>query len=115
MVHGCILSMIETINLLNNKMVFKNKRVLVFLIIIVIVLLIPFIAMQFTNEVNWTLLDFMIAGVLLFSTVFFIELTLNVIKKKQKRLILLVIILLIFTLIWLELAVGIFGTPLAGS
>ncbi|MFD0991449.1 hypothetical protein ACFQ1R_15220 [Mariniflexile jejuense] len=107
--------MIEAINLLNNQMILKNKRILVFLIIAIMLLLTPFIAMQFTNEVNWTLLDFMIAGVLLFSTVFFIELTLNVIKKKQKRLILLVIILLFFKLIWLELAVGIFGTALAGS
>lgn len=112
---GCILSMIEAINLLDNKMILKNKRTLVFLIIAVMLLLTPFIAMQFTNEVDWTLSDFIIAGVLLFSTVFFIELTISMINKKQKRLILLVIILLLFILIWLELAVGIFGTPLAGS
>ena len=35
--------------------------------------------------------------------------------KKQKRLILIAIVLLLLLLTWIELAVGIFGTPFAGS
>lgn len=39
-----------------------------------ILLLIPLIAMQFIDEVKWTLSDFVIAGIFLFGTGFFISL-----------------------------------------
>jgi hypothetical protein len=44
----------------------KPKNILVFFIATVLLLLIPLIAMQFTNEVNWSLFDFVIMGTLLF-------------------------------------------------
>ena len=43
----------------------KNKRLILILITIVFLLLIPFIAMQFTNEVDWTVSDFIVIGILL--------------------------------------------------
>lgn len=39
----------------------------------------------------------------------------NKVSKKNNRLALIAIILIVFLLIWAELAVGIFGTPFAGS
>jgi len=79
------------------------------------VLLIPLIAMQFTTEVNWTTSDFLIMGVLLFSTAFAIDFVLKKVKTFKSRLILVFGILALLILIWAEMAVGIFGSPIAGS
>lgn len=93
----------------------KNKRLYLFLSIIVILLLIPLIAMQFTDDVNWTLLDFIVAGVLLLGTGLMCEIVLRKVKTIKFRIVICVILLLLFILIWVELAVGIFGTPLSGN
>ena len=79
------------------------------------ILLLPLIAMMFTSEVDWGPFDFIVMGILLFATGLFIELVLRKIKNNEKRLIFCGIVLLAFFLIWAELAVGIFGTPFAGS
>lgn len=78
-------------------------------------LLIPLIAMEFTDQVDWSVFDFLIMGALLLSLGIGIELVLRRNKNFQKRLILIVLLILIFLLIWAELAVGIFGSPLAGN
>jgi len=78
-------------------------------------LLIPLVAMQFSEEVNWTLSDFMMAGVLLLSTGFICELLLRRVKKTKHRVVACFIVFVLLFLTWAELAVGIFGTPLAGS
>ena len=80
-----------------------------------VLLAIPFIAMKFTQEVNWSGFDFLIAGILLFSTAFIMNLVLNKVKTNGKRMFLVLVILLVLFLIWAELAVGLFGTPFAGS
>ncbi|MEH3115590.1 hypothetical protein [Pedobacter terrae] len=90
-------------------------RIIIMLSVIASILVIPLVAMQFTNEVNWTLSDFIIAGALLLSTGLAIELVIRNLKTGTLRTIVLVAILLALFLIWAELAVGIFGTPFAGS
>lgn len=92
-----------------------NKRIIGIITTVAIILSIPLIAMQFTDEVNWTLSDFIIAGLLLLGTGFLLELVVRKISKKQNRIIWYSIIIAILLLIWIELAVGIFGTPFAGS
>lgn len=96
-------------------MITKNKRLLIITGIIISLLIIPIIAMQFTNEVNWTVGDFLVAGVLLFGTGLGYELVMRNVSKKNTRVFLGVGIIISLLLIWAELAVGIFGTPLAGS
>ena len=96
-------------------MITQNKRFLIIITSVAFLLLIPLIAMQFSDEVKWSVYDFVVAGVLLLSTAFSIEFVLRKINKKETRIVLLIIILLALILVWLELAVGIFGTPLAGS
>jgi hypothetical protein len=93
----------------------KDKRLIIILSAIVILLLIPFVAMQFTNEVAWDTLDFAVMGVLLFSTGLLCELVMRKVKSIKHRIIICIGILFVFFLIWAELAVGIFGTPFAGS
>jgi hypothetical protein len=86
----------------------KNKRLIIFSAFVVIPLLIPFIAMQFTTEVHWTLFDFIVAAVLLFSAAMVIDLIIRKVKEKTYRIIFSMVVLLVFLLIWAEIAVGIF-------
>ena len=92
----------------------KNRIVLIFLIVGVL-LLIPLIAMQFTNEVNWTIFDFLVAATLLLTAGFAINFVISRIKITSQKIAICAAIIAVFLLIWVELAVGIFGTPFAGS
>jgi hypothetical protein len=93
----------------------KNKRLIGILITVGMLLLIPFIAMQFTNEVAWSLFDFVVAAILLLGTGLLCEFVLRKVNKTKHRLIICAIILALLVLTWMELAVGLFGTPFAGS
>jgi hypothetical protein len=96
-------------------MITQNKRLTGILITVVLLLLIPLIAMQFTNQVQWDLPDFLIMGFLLLGTGLTCEMVLRKVKKTEYRLLLIAAALVALFLIWAELAVGIFGTPFAGS
>lgn len=93
----------------------KNKRLIGILSVIVLLLLIPFVAMQFTTEVDWDVRDFTIAAVLLLGTGLTAEAVMRSVKNKNVQYGLIALILMVLFLIWAELAVGIFGTPFAGS
>jgi hypothetical protein len=112
---GCILNMIITNKINFIQMLTENKRLAGFFLIGILVLLMPLIAMQFSTNVNWDVFDFIIAGTLLFGTSLLLELVLRKINKKHYRVILFLIIISLLILTWIELAVGIFGTPFAGS
>ena len=96
-------------------MITTNKRLLGITLAVPLLLLIPFLAMQFTDEVNWSLFDFMIMGILLLGTGLACEFAIRKAKNSTYQVILIAAILAAFFLIWAELAVGIFGTPFAGS
>jgi hypothetical protein len=96
-------------------MIIQNKRLIGIVLTVVLLLLIPLIAMQFTNEVNWELSDFVVMGVLLLGTGLLCELVLRKVKKTEHRVLICGALLIALFLIWAELAVGIFGTPFAGS
>jgi len=93
----------------------KNRRLIIILSIAGILLLIPFIAMQFTNEVDWDIFDFLIMGVLLSGTGLLCELVMRKVEGRLNRIIICGAVLFVFFLIWAELAVGLFGSPFAGS
>jgi len=94
--------------------IMKNNSLKIILAVVFIILLIPLIAMQFTDEVNWTLSDFVVAGVLLLGTGLMCELVIRKVKNISYRILICVALLLTLLLIWAELAVGIFGTPFSG-
>ncbi len=93
----------------------QDKRLLGIIIFVSLLLIVPLIAMQFTSEVSWTIFDFLIAGVLLFGTGFILEFIIRKVKTKRNRILIGTFVLILLLLVWLELAVGIFGTPIAGS
>jgi len=78
------------------------------LLITVVILFIPLIAMQFTDEITWTLIDFIIAGLLLFSAGFSYEFATKKVKKPKHKIAIGIAIALILIFIWAELSVGIF-------
>ena len=78
-------------------------------------LLIPLIGMAITDEINWSAFDFIIMGSLLIALSIGINLVSTRVKNLKNRFLYIGILVLIFMLICAELAVGVFGTPLAGS
>ena len=96
-------------------MMIHNKRLIVIILTVTFLLFILLIAMQFTTEVNWTLFDFIVAGALLFGTGLMCELIMRKVKKINHRIAICSVLLAVLLFIWLELAVGIFGTPFAGQ
>ena len=72
------------------------------------ILLVPFIGMQFSQDVNWTLSDFIIAGVVLFTTGILLDVAIKKAGKYKAAAILAIIVLFIW--LWVELAVGLFTT-----
>jgi len=82
---------------------------------VAVLLLLPLVAMLFTNEVSWTGSDFIVAAALLFGTGLLCEAALRMIRQVKYRVAVCVALLLVSALVWLELAVGIFGTGIAGS
>ncbi|NQV38251.1 MAG: hypothetical protein HQ509_09645 [Candidatus Marinimicrobia bacterium] len=95
-------------------MIMQNKRLIIIVVTSAILLLIPLIAGQFTDEVNWNLFDFVVAGALLLGTGLMCELVIRKIKNIKYQIAVCVALLVVLLLIWAELAVGIFGTPLSG-
>lgn len=79
------------------------------------ILLVPLVAMQFSDEVNWSPGDFVIAGALLVGTGLVFELVVRKITNPRRRLIFGIVLIFAFLLIWADLAVGIFGLPWSGS
>ncbi|MCK9425913.1 MAG: hypothetical protein M0Q21_07750 [Ignavibacteriaceae bacterium] len=104
----------EKMDKINAFMIKQNKRVIGIVLTVVLLLLIPLIAMQFTDEVNWTVLDFVVAAILLLGTGLMCELVIRKINNIKYRIAICVILLAALLLIWAELAVGIFGTPFSG-
>lgn len=93
----------------------KNKRLFIIIVSASFLLAIPVIAMQLTNEVDWNLFDFVIMGVLVFGTGLLTDFILRKVKTVKNKIIICGVIIFLFFLIWAELAVGILGTPFAGS
>jgi len=77
-------------------------------------LLVPFIGSQFFQEVHWSGFDYIVAAILLGGTSFVLDFVLIKAKNKQSRWAWGIAVVLVLLLIWIEIAVGVFGTPLAG-
>lgn len=74
-----------------------------------LLLLLPLIAMFFSSTVNWSVGDFLAAGVLLFGSGLFYILISTKLQSKRAKLLAGITILIILAIIWVELAVGIFS------
>lgn len=87
----------------------KTKSIIRIALATACILLIPLL-----GQWPWTLSDFIIMGSLIFGTGLAYELIAKKVAKKH-RVAAAAALLVVFLLIWAELAVGLFGTPFAGS
>ena len=87
-----------------------NKRFIGILAAAAVLLLIPFVA-----RFPWGAFDFIAAGILLFGAGIAIEIALRLITKWEYRIAACVGILIALALLWTEVAVGLFGSPIGGS
>lgn len=74
-----------------------------------------FLGNLFVDGWNWSGFDFLAAGILLFGTAGLISLVRVLVKNRNYKIIISIVIVAILVLVWMELAVGIFGTPFAGN
>ena len=80
-----------------------------------LLLIIPFVGMFVSDQVNWSPFDFLVMGLLLFSLGLAADAIFRKFQQLRSRLLFTTLLLVVFLLIWIELAVGLFGTPLEGS
>jgi hypothetical protein len=86
----------------------ETKRLLFIIGLVALLLLIPFATMFFTDQVNWTLFDFIIAGILLLTFGLLIETAIRNIQKRKHKILICSFILFMLIITWVELAVGVF-------
>ena len=91
--------------------IMKNitRRLIAWAAVVAFILLIPLVAMQFTEEVNWDLFDFAVMGVLLFGTGLAYELVARKGRAVAYRAAVGVALAAAFLLVWVNGAVGIIG------
>ena len=71
-------------------------------------LLIPAVAMVYTDAVDWSPLDFLVMGAMLVAVGWAINWSVQRVQNKVVRRIALALIIGLFLLLWMELAVGLF-------
>ena len=88
----------------------RNKNIKWVALVTLIILLVPLLAMQFTDEVDWDLADFAVAGVLLFGAGLIYELISGKMDIFAYRAAVGLAVVTALFLIWINLAVGLIGT-----
>ena len=91
------------------------KQFVYLMLAVVGLLLLPLIGGFISIEINWNLFDYLVMGFLLTIMGFSAILVYNKFKNSKLKYIYLAVIGVIFLLIYIELAVGIFGSPIAGD
>lgn len=87
-----------------------TKKMAIVLLATALLLLVPLVAMRFTDEVNWDLLDFTVAGVLLAGTGTVYVMSTRKVNSAFHRAIVGGVLMVALLFVWAQLAVGIFGS-----
>lgn len=92
----------------------KQKTTIIFAIP-ALLLATVFFANLLLKDWNWSIFDFIVAAIILFGTAFFINLVVFSNKTFITKVLISLAIMMVVCLVWVELAVGIFGSPFAGN
>lgn len=90
--------------------IMQNKNIIRLGLGTAFILLVPLLAMLFTNQVAWDLADFIVAGTLIFSTGLAYELVARKAGTRAYRVAVGMALAAAFLLVWINLAVGIIGS-----
>ncbi len=94
----------------SNDIIMQNKIFIRIALVTGLILLIPLIAMQFSDEWDWNEGDFIIIGTLLFGMGSMFVLAARKVRKKSHRITIGIAFAIAVLYLWAELAVGIFTT-----
>ncbi len=93
-----------------------NKTQRIILLCIVLLLIIPFVEQLDGNTAfNWSVFDFILAFVMLLSFGFGLEYLIRKISSIKVKIFVILAACFLFILLWAEMAVGIFNSPIAGD
>jgi uncharacterized membrane protein len=106
----CVDTTLEIVKANLSNVTMNNKRMLRLVLVVVGLLMVPLVAMQFTEEVVWTLSDFVIAGGLLLGAGLAYEFVARRVPAHAYRIAVGVAVMTGLLLIWINLAVGIIGS-----
>ncbi|MFN4950789.1 MAG: hypothetical protein ACK5F0_04150 [Flavobacteriales bacterium] len=88
----------------------------VILFIVLVLLLIPFLEqLDGKATFNWGFFDFLMAFLLFSSLGLGLELVIHKIQNRRRKILLIFSIIVLFVMLWGELAVGLFNSPIAGD
>lgn len=94
----------------------KKKNIIRSVLAAELILLVPLLAMVFSIEGwGWGVADFIVVGILLAGVGFAYQMIVTGMKNNARQAAIGIVLAVAMVLIWMELAVGIFGTPFAGS
>lgn len=93
----------------------KQQKPLLIFAIPSLLMIAAFISNNFVEGFNWTFSDFLIATILLFGTASIIYMIVNSKLSVRAKTMISIVIVIILMVIWVEMAVGLFGSPIAGS
>jgi len=99
----------ETIRENVTVIIMQNKALIRIALVTASILLVPLVAMQFTEEVNWGLFDFAVMGALLFGTGLAYELVARKVANFAYRAAVGIAVVTAFLIVWINAAVGIIG------
>jgi len=88
----------------------RNKNIIRIALGTAFILLLPLLAMLFTNQVVWDLTDFIVAGALIFGTGLAYELVARKAGTRAYRVAVGMALAAALLLVWMNLAVGIIGS-----
>ena len=85
------------------------------IVICISLLTLPLFFNIILDDFNWSVFDFAVMGFMLFFVGIALELVSSLVKGGKKKEILYGLIILLFLLLWAELGVGIFNSPISGD
>ncbi|MEG2079048.1 hypothetical protein [Chryseobacterium sp.] len=95
-------------------MIQKQKTIIIYSVVALLIG-VAVVGNLFSKEFNWSSSDFLIAGIILLGTALIIDTIHRIVKNRTYKFLLFIAVLFVMILIWVELAVGFFGTPFAGT
>lgn len=96
-------------------MITQKQTTLIIFAVPVFLMTVAFFGNLFVESWNWSGFDFLLAAILLFGTAGLISLVGTIVKNRNYKILISLAVIAILVLVWMELAVGLFGTPFAGS